>query len=656
MPTADKVRSIEEFAQPSDFAGLRRFLGMIGFYRRFIPRFADLADPLYGLMTRFTDNPRAFEMTDKAIASFTDIKQALAESVRLTHPDSTSDIYHLVCDASNVAVGAALHQSVKGENKPLAFFSKRLSKAQQSYSTFDRELLAAYLSVLHFRHIIEIRNVILHSDHKPLASAFTSPNSLKLSRQQRHLSVVSEFVSSIEYIRGSDNIVADALSRSVNSVTTDFLDLASLAHAQVSDNECLQWQEKLTAKPLGPDLQLYCECSAGAPRPFVVAAQRKPLFDQLHSLSHPGIKGSATLIGSRYFWPKMKAEIKEWVRGCLDCQRAKVGRHTKTAVVQPNFPSSDRFQTVHMDIVGPLLPSKPLGQSFTTDVRYVVTFIDRSTRWVEACPTSDITAQTVAYAFLSCWISRFGVPLHLITDRGTQFEAELFTHLSTLVGFHRLRTTSYHPQSNGMIERVHRTIKTALKARGDQWLSALPIVLLGVRCIPGESNFSPFTAVTGTTILAPNACFDTSSTRKQIDFINTLAKNMQSIDFSRLSRGVHHQTYSGYIPKSLKHATHVWVRIDRVRKPLEAPYQGPYPLVEATDKLATIELPTGRRDRISLDRVKPVHFASAKSNNSSTTGHSTAQSYPVSTSHPKPLPDKKKHVSFATNLAKVSYF
>ena len=126
--------------------------------------------------------------------------------------------------------------------------------------------------------------------------------------------------------------------------------------------------------------------------------------------------------------------------------------------------------------------------------------MDGSVPMSDAVPMSS----TVAVSFLNTWIARFGVPLYVVTDRGAQFESELFQELSSLTGFHRLRTTSYHPQSNEMIERQHRTLKTAIMARKQNWLDALPIILLGLRSIPTEQGFSPSVAVTGTELLLPN--------------------------------------------------------------------------------------------------------------------------------------------------------
>ena len=255
-----------------------------------------------------------------------------------------------------------------------------------------------------------------------------------------------------------------------------------------------------------------------------------------------------------------------------------------------------------MNIVGPLPPSSSLC-GHHQGMRYLVSFIDRATRWCEVQPISNIEAETVATAFVEQWVSRFGVPLYVVTDRGRQFESELFNKLAEIVGFHRLRTTAYHPQSNRMIERAHRTIKTALKARGGDWLHHLPIIMLGLRAIPTESGYSPFTAVTGGNVLLPavDRCKLTDT-----DFVALLAKSMRELDFQSFSQGHIHGPQQQFEPRGLRQASHVWVRVDRVRKPLEAPYSGPYKVVEWSSKWLEIELPGGRHETVSVDRVKPA--------------------------------------------------
>ena len=610
-PSSEKCTTISQFAKPADYASLRRFIGMINFYRRFVPRFADISKPLFDLLGSTNQRNHTLTWTPCADAAFDNIKAALAAATTLHHVDHEHQYYHLVTDASNFAIGAALHQMVDGAPHPLGFYSKKLSGAQLTYSAFDRELLAAYLAVLHFKPIIEGRNVILCTDHNPLVKAFYSQTPAKSDRQQRHLTIVSEYVSAMEYIRGSDNVVADTLSRVVNTISLDFLDLEHVAVAQERDNELETFKDRLHEFSLPSGKKLLCDESLCHPRPFLPLECRKAIFNQLHGLSHPGIAGTQRVIKARYFWPNMGKEIKQWVRECVDCQQAKVTQHHHSEIQHNIYPFNDRFQTVHIDIVGPLPPSRQVSSTFTSANKYLLTFIDRATRWFECVPVADITSETVVNAFLLHWVSRFGVPLTLVTDQGRQFESHLFRDLSKLIGFHRLRTSAYHPQSNGMLERFHRTLKSALKARKDEWLISLPTVMLGLRCIPNENGISPFTAVTGSTLLAPHTFFDTPSKMSQIEAINILAKNMTSIDFCSLSGGLHHARPKRNT-KSLKLTTnsHVWIRIDRVRRPLEAPYSGPYPVVGFTDKLVTVRRPDGTQSTVAIDRVKIANLHS----------------------------------------------
>ena len=138
-------------------------------------------------------------------------------------------------------------------------------------------------------------------------------------------------------------------------------------------------------------------------------------------------------------------------------------------------PPDARFDVVHVDIVGPLPPSQ--------GYKYLLTCIDRFTHWPEAFPLMDITAESVARAFVLGWIARFGVPSTVITDRGRQFESNLWSQLSQLFGIHKQHTTAYHPAANSMVKGFYRQLKSALKCYSNpyQWIDALPLVLLGIR-------------------------------------------------------------------------------------------------------------------------------------------------------------------------------
>ena len=482
-----------------------------------------------------------------------------------------------------------------------------MSAAQQKYSTFDRELLAAYLAVLHFRQMIESRNVTLFTDHKPLVSAFYSKNVAKSYRQQRHLATIVEYVTDMQYIRGAENIVADCLSRTVNAVQVDSFDLSTIALEQLQDEDIKNYLPRLKSFAIDDERKLWCDVSTSYPRPFIPSVCRLSVFRGLHNISHPGVRPSLRLIKSRYFWPAMDKDIRIWTRQCTACQSSKIQRHVKSEVQHFPIPSN-RFEIVHIDIVGPLPPCTISGESYPSNQRYILTCIDRATRWIEAIPLTEITAASVAHAFLTTWVSRFGVPLYVVTDRGRQFESELFKELSSLIGFHRLRTTSYHPQSNGIIERCHRTLKTAIMARKQDWLTALPVVLLGIRCIPNDSGLSPFTLITGGLLMSPRSIIDSQkhNVERNSTFVAELARKMSEIDFTYLSSGIHHSAPTSYFPAALKSCSHVWLRVDRIRRPLEAPYVGPLLVKARYDKFFKVAYPSGIEETVSVDRLKPV--------------------------------------------------
>ena len=396
-PLKSRTINITTFPSPTVFAELRRFLGMVGFYRRFVPNFANIVHPMQQLVTIHTKDPKSFKWTADAEAAFTAAKEALANCVTL-NPVSTSPKFQLVTDASSVAVGAALHQLCGDAVKPVAFFSRKLTAQQRVYSAYDRELLAMYLSVLHFKPIIEGQQLIVVTDHKPLTTAFRSLVPAKSDRQQRQLSFLTEHVSQVLHTKGSDNVVADTLSRAINSVEVDAIDIAAVAIQQDCDAEVDKYKDRLKPYSVSSGT-VWCDTSTPFPRPFLPELLRRPVFNSLHNLSHPGIKSSSKLIASRFMWPEMSKDIKQWCRECDSCQRAKINRHTKTKLEAFNLPATNRFEVVHMDIVGLLPPATTLsGQC--SEARYMVTFIDRATRWIEAQPVSNIEAKTVADAFL----------------------------------------------------------------------------------------------------------------------------------------------------------------------------------------------------------------------------------------------------------------
>ncbi|KAL7870755.1 hypothetical protein SRHO_G00082520 [Serrasalmus rhombeus] len=319
----------------------------------------------------------------------------------LAHPASSAPVA-LTTDASDYAVGAVYEQWVGNAWQPLAFFSRQLRPSERKYSTFDRELLG-------HSAMVWSTSVHLGLDYGRMAAEQATDLDVQACR------------SSTSGLRLQD-------------VTFD-----------------------------SAGTTLLCDVSMGSPRPVVPAKWRRPVFDAIHGLSHPGTKASQRLVATKFVWHGLKKDVRAWANTCVECQRVKIHRHTKAPLEQFPVPPSQGFS-------------------------YVLTMVDRTTRWAEAVPLSSITSADVARAFIGTWVSRFGTPSDISSDRGVQFTSELWNAVAGSLGVKLHRTTAYHPQSNGLCERFHRSLKASLRAslKDNSWADKLPWVMLGIRTAPKE--------------------------------------------------------------------------------------------------------------------------------------------------------------------------
>ena len=297
------------------------------FYHRFLDHGAKMLQPLNDMLTVTKEGKKELVWDDEATAAFTAVKEALAQATLLSHlvPDAPTSI---MADASDTAMGAVLQQHIGNGWRLIAYFSKKLKPAETCYSAFDRELLAVYLAIRHFRYFVEGRVFCVLIDHKPLTFTLSSQSDRYTPRLVQHLDYISQFTTDIRHVKGDDNPAADALSRiaALQQDKTPVVNFQQMAAAQHQHADLLKFQSSSSSLTLkivpfpSSDILIVCDMSTGTLHPFP-AGFRRTVFDSLHSLSHPGIRATQCLITARYVWPSINADVRRWARACIDCQR-----------------------------------------------------------------------------------------------------------------------------------------------------------------------------------------------------------------------------------------------------------------------------------------------------------------------------------------------
>ena len=347
-PTQAKVEVIQNFPQPPTIKGLQEFLGMINFYHRFLPNIASILSPLYGAL-KSSKPQQEISWSHQMKQAFVAAKCALVNATMLAHPCSDCSLA-LTSDASDRAVGAVLEQFKQGQWQPLAFFSRQLRNAELKYSAFDRELLGVDLAIRHFRFMLEGRKFSVYTDHKPLVHAMAKTAELWSSRQQRHLSAISEFITDIRHVSGKNNTVADCLSRATTANAVSLgIDYTDMARAQSASLDVQAYETAVTSLEIintkvsdqGPEL--LCDISTGFPRPIVPPDFRRSVFNTVHSLAHSSVKATVRLISEKFVWHGMRKQVSSWVKQCHHYQSSKFHKHTKSPLEEFSVPCEKIF-------------------------------------------------------------------------------------------------------------------------------------------------------------------------------------------------------------------------------------------------------------------------------------------------------------------------
>ena len=495
-PDPSKTAKVKEWPTPTSAQETQRFLGLANYYRRFIKDFATIAKPLH----QATEKHRSFTWTDQCTEAFSKLKQFLTSAPILALPD-WSKPFIVDTDASDTGIGAVLSQCHEdGKEHVISYASRLLTKPERNYCVTRKELLAVITFLHHFRQYLIGAPFVIRTDHGALTwlQNFKSPE----GQLARWLEKLQEYNFTIVHRPGRKHNNADALSRlpcqQCGRNTEDTI--ASISSSTISggysseeircmqlDDKCLgellqakeshqkpsqdhsksqsteyrrlyqQWDQLIVRS--GVLWRYYAQPNEKMSWFQLIVPQ--PLRSDIMKEAHEGISGGhlgqeKTLhrIKQRFYWPGYFNDVRNWCASCCSCTTRKTpapSRHAPMGTITAGYP----MQIVAADLLGPL-PESENGNS------YILVVADYFTRWMEAFPLPNQEATTVANKLVDDVFLRFSIPEQLHTDQGRQFESQLLHEVCKLLNIHKTRTTPYHPQSDGLVERFNRTLLNML--------------------------------------------------------------------------------------------------------------------------------------------------------------------------------------------------
>ena len=544
-PSNENLRAIVEIAPPSTYTEIRGFLGLVSHYRRFIKNFARIAEPLQEYLNGEGAKKKTekVELSDAALEAVETLRQACISAPILAFADFEKP-FLLETDASYHGLGAVLSQKQEdGRYHPVAYGSRALRGGEKNYHAGKLEFLALHWAVTdHFKEYL-IKPFTVRTDNNPLTYVMTTPN--LDAHGFRWVQALASFPFKLEYQKGRDNAVADALSRVTTrldeATVKALLDGAkhgTILRADVHDPRLvendLDREEKILVqvRRLGdlhvtdwartqredPSLEvimdwlkahkstdlkelldnvkdldkshattLYRNRQNFELREGILYLRETPK-DEPHDLllfvvpkehrqaaingchrdaGHQGQIRTRSLLSERFWWPGMERDMIRAVRGCTRCKTFEAP--VQRAPLKP-IEATAALELVHVDFTSiettPELNKPP-------KIANVLVIQDHFTKFVQAMVTPDQTAKTVANLLYKRFISIFGSPERLISDQGANFTSKLIQELCDLLGIKKLRTTAYHPQTNGQVERMNQTLTRMIgklsRDKKDNW-------------------------------------------------------------------------------------------------------------------------------------------------------------------------------------------
>ena len=567
-PSQENLRAIAECPPPASYTAIRSFTNLAGHYRRFIKNFSKRARPLTNYLQGEGSSKKkeAVSLSKEAVAAFQDLKSALMTEpvLQLARFDKP---FRLHTDASKQGLGAELTQ--KGEDglwHPVAYGSRTLGKHEVNYHSSKLEFLALKWAITkQFKEYLAHAPFLVKTDNNPLTYVMSTPN--LDATGHRWVSALAAFNFQIEYIKGSHNKVADALSRRgedvallgteevraiLDGVLTGSTDRAETHAPQVASaaaeqlrimqvkyqkvpstdwteaqreddvlRHTIEWVKKGKTSPLARELGGLAKEEEGAaflrqqssfvlvdeklyvkhtPKGYTEAvllfvvptSYRQKAIDGCHrDAGHQGQQRTVSLLRERFWWPDMAARARKAVQGCHRCIV-----HEGDGGVAPlrSIVATSPLELMHVDYTT-MERIAPLNEQ--PRVANVLVLTDHFTRFAVAYVTKDQKAKTVARCLYEDFIAVFGAPSRLMSDQGANFLSEVIRELCKLLAVQRCRTTPYHAQSNGQVERLHQTLMRMIgkldKEKKSDWPNHLAEIVQAYNSTRSAvTGYSPF--------------------------------------------------------------------------------------------------------------------------------------------------------------------
>ena len=537
----EKVSSICSWPTPTNQTELRQWLGLANYLHKYTKNYAELIQPLSTLLKK----DAVWSWKAEHHSAFNSVKKSLSEAPVLMLPDDSKP-FHVVCDASNFAIGCALMQfDDEGRERVVSFQSRQMKPAERNYPVHDKELLGMRYALIKFRvYLLGEKMFSVYTDHASLRTAVKTPHLSQ--RMARWLSYFSEYNFVVFYKPGKNNILADALSRRPDydprrdmghqpGIAEDEDDDICLCCAEQGLNAMISTPElsirtqiaesyandsfytgiinylrhpsegslaKLT-KPTRDNIKRYAldgplltyTMDVFDPPRVVIPADddlRARLVHEFHDTptgGHLGREKTFAAISRVFFWPRMYKYIQKWVRSCEICQRVKPAPSSQ-APLRPLPIATEAWRSVSMDFIFGLPPDEQKRTG-------VLVFVDRFSKMVHFAPVSaHVTAETTAQIFIDLIFRHHGLPESIVSDRDPCFTSAFWATLFQLLGTRLLMSTAAHPETDGQTERVNRVLEDVLRSYAtsfQSWSSFLPLAEFAINnAVHASTGLTPF--------------------------------------------------------------------------------------------------------------------------------------------------------------------